>query len=67
MTDFSLYLKFSVLPKEVKEQVKLFIDKLMLAEKMKGNPHKRKAGFLKGTFEMSNDFDDPIEDFKDYM
>ena len=26
-----------------------------------------KAGFLKGTFVMSPDFDEPLEDFKEYM
>lgn len=26
-----------------------------------------KAGFLKGTFVMAHDFDEPLEDFKDYM
>jgi hypothetical protein len=28
---------------------------------------KRKAGLLKGKIWMSNDFDEPLEDFKDYM
>ena len=27
----------------------------------------RKAGFSKATFEMSADFNEPLEDFKDYM
>ena len=46
-----------------------FVDKdLILTKREKTiKPKKRKAGFLKGTFEMSDDFDDPIEDFKDYM
>ena len=26
-----------------------------------------KFGFAKGTFKMANDFDEPLEDFKDYM
>jgi len=26
-----------------------------------------KAGFLKGTFVVSPDFDEPLEDFKEYM
>ena len=26
-----------------------------------------KFGYAKGTFEMSPDFDEPLEDFKDYM
>ena len=31
------------------------------------NPPLLKAGFLKGTFVMSDDFDEPLDDFKDYM
>ncbi|MEI6233735.1 MAG: DUF2281 domain-containing protein [Planctomycetota bacterium] len=30
-------------------------------------PAGRKAGSLKGTFWMSPDFDEPLDDFKDYM
>lgn len=30
-------------------------------------PNKRKAGFSKATFWMSEDFNEPLEDFKDYM
>lgn len=26
-----------------------------------------KAGFLKGTFTMQDDFDEPLDDFKEYM
>ncbi len=26
-----------------------------------------KAGFLKGTFTMKDDFDEPLDDFKEYM
>jgi hypothetical protein len=30
--------------------------------------NKRKAGFAKGTFQnMSDDFDKPLDDFKEYM
>jgi len=32
------------------------------------NSHKRKFGFGKGTFTyVADDFDEPLEDFKDYM
>jgi hypothetical protein len=29
--------------------------------------NKRKAGFSKATFEMTADFNEPLEDFKEYM
>ncbi|MCH8318157.1 MAG: DUF2281 domain-containing protein, partial [Bacteroidetes bacterium] len=29
--------------------------------------HSFKCGCLKGTFIMSEDFDEPLDDFKDYM
>lgn len=34
------------------------------ASQLKKTP---KAGFLKGTFVMGEDFDEPLEDFKEYM
>ena len=53
---------------------KLHLMELMLHEikeqtlkKEKAVAHKRKAGFSKAKFEMTPDFNEPLEDFKDYM
>lgn len=32
-----------------------------------GTPFYRKAGALKGKIQVSDDFDDPLEDFEEYM
>lgn len=31
------------------------------------DPSPLRAGFLKGTFTMKDDFDEPLDDFKEYM
>ncbi len=37
-------------------------------EKQRKQPHKkRQAGSLKGQIVLADDFDEPLEDFKDYM
>ena len=40
-----------------------------MATKVEGKNGKKplKAGFLKGTFILADDFDVPLEDFKEYM
>jgi hypothetical protein len=64
--------KIIALPSELQKEVIDFIDFLEL--KVKKNKiisepkNKRKAGFAKGTFQnMSDDFDKPLDDFKEYM
>jgi len=55
-----------MLPKELQQEVSDFIDRLI--EK---SPPKEKAipvfGWLKDKIWISPDFDEPLEDFKDYM
>ncbi len=76
MENISINSKFNALPDSLKRQAMNFIDSL-LERKRKGNrkPKNKKAdkqktpifGSCKGMFEMSPDFDEPLEDFKDYM
>ncbi|MFA7445647.1 MAG: DUF2281 domain-containing protein [Flavobacteriaceae bacterium] len=71
MTDIQLYKEIETLPKDLKKQVSDFV--ASLKEKIKSSskeekPKKRKAGIAKGYFiKMSDDFDEPLEDFKEYM
>jgi len=44
-----------------------FIDFLYQKNKNSKTKKHPKAGFLKGKFVLSEDFDEPLEDFKDYM
>lgn len=68
MTDLELYTKLSTLPPEMKKEVGLFIDFLTSKVKQeKVTSTRRKAGLAKGLIKMREDFDEPLEDFKDYM
>ncbi len=70
MENVTIYTKFNALPDNLKRQAIDYID--FLCEKKRKNkkdnkPKKSKFGSCKGMFEMSPDFDEPLEDFKDYM
>ena len=69
MTDYTLYSKINLLPDELKEEVGLYINALLEKKAEQGIATKpeRKAGFLKGTFIINEGFDEPLEDFKEYM
>lgn len=68
MTDLDIYIKLATLPDDMKKEVDDFVDflksKVNVKEKAKTQ---RKAGLAKGLIRMKEDFDDPLEDFKDYM
>ena len=67
MTDLRLYTELSTLPSDLKKEVQDFI-KFLKAKSREQNPVKqRKFGSAKGFFTMHDDFDEPLEDFKDYM
>jgi hypothetical protein len=67
MTQVQLYKKLSYLPDSLKAEVNDFIDFLMTKRK---KDHKKKQpifGSAKGQIYISPDFDEPLEDFKEYM
>ncbi len=69
-TEQMLVSKFMALPENGKHELLDFLDFLMtkkIPEKKKSKKAGRRAGFAKGTFVMSADFDAPLEDFKEYM
>jgi hypothetical protein len=58
------------LPIAMQEEVKDFVD--FLKEKLKKSPEltfvsTRKTGVFKGKIELEPDFDEPLEDFKEYI
>jgi hypothetical protein len=59
--------KISSLPNELKNEVNNFIDFLMSKKKIKKNEKKPKFGCAKGKIFISEDFDEPLDDFKEYM
>lgn len=68
MTDIQLYTKLSSLPTNLKNEVADFIDFMKYKSgKKSGNLKRRLAGQAKGLISMKDNFDDPIEGFKEYM
>lgn len=67
MTDLQLYTEFSTLPPDMKKEVQQFIEFLRSKAKNENRPKLRKFGAAKGFFKMHDDFDEPLEDFKEYM
>ncbi len=73
MTSLSLYTKLETLPSELKEEAKNFIEKLLDKTKKKKGAEiqkkltQREFGSLKGKIHLSDDFDAPLDEFKDYM
>lgn len=59
--------KFSSLPERLQQEVVDFMD-FLIKEKVEKTPAKKAVfGSCKGVFKMADDFNDPLEDFKDYM
>ena len=67
MTDIQLFTKLSGLPSDLKKEVSNFIDFLKFKIKQDKKTTKRIPGLAKGLIRMSEKFDDPLNDFKDYM
>ncbi len=65
MTDVQLYTKISSLPLNLKIEVADFIKHKSDKEVMRVK--KRVAGQAKGLISMNDNFEDPIEGFKEYM
>ena len=69
MSDLTYLDKVKLMPPDYQQEVKNFIDyvwekKLGLSSEKQ---EARNSGLLKGKMWMSADFDEPLEDFKDYM
>jgi len=64
MTDIQLYTKISSLPNHLKLEIIDFIKHKSTKESL--NIKKRIAGQAKGLISMKDNFDDPIEGFKEY-
>ena len=67
MSEVQLYLKLNQLTPKLKKELNDFIDTLL--KKQKKNQKKKTPvyGSLKGKIKMSKDFDEPLDDFKEYM
>lgn len=69
MNNLQLYYKINSLPNSLKAEVLKYMDKLLSQKKalQKKNKQHPKAGCMKGTFEIKEGFDEPLEDFREYM
>lgn len=66
MSDVQLYNKIISLPEDLKKQVAEFVEFLETKSHTKVEKTERKFGHAKGFFKLSDDFDEPLDDFKDY-
>lgn len=66
MEQLQLFTKLNYLPADLKSEVNDFID-FLLSKRKKIRERKPKFGSANGQIYMSPDFDEPLEDFKDYM
>ena len=67
MTDVQLFTQISSLPPDLRKEVSDFVEFLKQKSKSKKKIKERQFGYAKGYFTMSPNFDEPLEDFKDYM
>lgn len=69
MSNIQLLEEIASLPANLQEEVQDFVAFLKTKVQKQPQPplQKRQFGAAKGFFKMSADFDEPLEDFKDYM
>ena len=69
MSDFQLYTKISSLPDHLKSEVIDFVDFLKSKKKKSKSTFKKKRvfGYAKDSITIKPSFDEPLDDFKDYM
>ena len=67
MDNIVLYSKLAALPDDLKAEVSDFVDFLATKRKKMKEKKKPKFGSGKGMFVVKPDFDEPLNDFKEYM
>ena len=67
MSTLSLYTKLEMLPNNLKQEASDFIDFLLEKSVAKNKIVVPRPGSAKGKIRMSPDFDEPLDEFKDYM
>lgn len=67
MEHTDLYSKISKLPEGLKSEVLIFVENLLKSMNANDENNSPKFGSAKGKIYTSPDFDEPLEDFKDYM
>ncbi|AXE17982.1 DUF2281 domain-containing protein [Runella rosea] len=67
MSILDLVAKLEKLPPEQLAKIEDLVDSWMSEQPHDAIPKKRQFGVFKGKITMSDDFDEPLEDFKEYM
>jgi len=67
MSDIQLYIKLRYLTPDLKSEVYDFIDFLINKKRIAKPKKKPQFGCARGRFKMTADFDEPLDDFKEYM
>lgn len=67
MDNITLYSKLATLPDDLKAEVSDFVDFLAARRKKSNEKKKPRFGSGKGMFVLKPDFDEPLDDFKEYM
>ncbi len=69
MAEQMIYSKIRELPVDMKKEVNDFVD-FLLAKRRNNNSQAKKQrifGYAKGSIVIKSNFDEPLEDFKEYM
>ncbi len=67
MTNTALYTKISTLPQPIQNEIYDYMEFLIHKHKPQIIKNHPKAGCMKGTFTVSTDFNEPLDDFNEYM
>jgi hypothetical protein len=67
MNNLTLYNQIATLPNELKKEVSDFVALLKQKSKSRKKIKERKFGYAKGFFKIKPGFDEPLEDFKEYI
>ncbi|MCO6482101.1 MAG: DUF2281 domain-containing protein [Flavobacteriales bacterium] len=68
MSTADLLVKINSMPEHLRKKVLAYIEALIAGQpKPKETPKKRMAGLSKGKIWIADDFDAPLDDFKEYM
>ena len=67
MTNTTLYTKILTLPQPIQNELIDYMEFLIQKHKLHNIKVHPKAGCMQGTFKMSADFNEPLDDFKEYM
>jgi hypothetical protein len=67
MTNTSLKIEINELPKALRKEVADFVEFLKNKNKTKSKLKVREFGYAKGKIKLTPDFDEPLDEFKNYM